>query len=70
MTGWPANSERRLFVVIEISQPRDGVTHRAERAERVRVVRADRDRTTRETDRGARTNTKDWKTVLVLVRKC
>ena len=46
------------------------MAHRAQRTERVRVVRADCDRATRETDRGARTNTKDWKIVLVLVRKC
>ena len=70
MTGWPANSERRLFVVIEVSEARHGVAHRAERTERVGVVRADCDRATRETDRGTRTNTKDWKIVLVLVRKC
>ena len=55
---------------MEVSQARYGVAHGAQRTERVRVVRADGDRTTRETDRSGRTKTKDCKIVLVLVRKC
>ena len=70
VAGGSPHSEGRLLVVIEVSQPRHGVAQRAQRTQRVRIVRADGDRTTRETDRGARTKTKDWKTVLVLVRKC
>ena len=45
------------------------MAHRAQRTERMRVVRTDGDRATRETNRGAETNT-NWKEVLELVGKC
>ena len=57
VTGGPPAREGRGVVIIEISEPSDRVTHRAQGTERVGVVRADRDRAARETYWGEETNT-------------